>query len=111
VQNRVCGLGLGNISDDEETERGGGEEKMYAESTEMTRLSSYKTTTSPGVFMVVTYLVLAFVLTPLAVASGVHAFEILITLINLLACVVFFYKVFECQNVKINLKPLRAVGL
>jgi high-affinity Fe2+/Pb2+ permease len=84
---------------------------MYVESTEMTRLSNYKTTTSPGVFMVVTYLVLAFVLTPLAVASGVHAFEILITLINLLACVVFFYKVFECRNVKINLKPLRAVGL
>jgi len=87
------------------------EEKMYVESTEMTRLSSYKTTTSPGVFMVATYLVLAFVLTPIAVASGVHAFEIVITLINLMACVVFFYKVFECQNVKIDLSALKRVGL
>lgn len=77
----------------------------------MTKLSSYKTTTSPGVFLVGTYLLLAFVLTPLAVASGVHAFEIVITLINVLACVVFFYKVFECQNVKIDLKPLKRVGL
>jgi high-affinity Fe2+/Pb2+ permease len=76
-----------------------------------TKLSNFKHKTSPAVFLIATYLLLAFVLTPLAVVSGIQAFEIIVTLINILACVVFFYKIFECQNVMINLSPLKKVGL
>jgi high-affinity Fe2+/Pb2+ permease len=75
------------------------------------RLSNFKHKTSPAVFLIATYLLLAFVLTPLAVMSGIQAFEIIVTLINILACVVFFYKIFQCQNVHINLGPLRKFGL
>ena len=79
--------------------------------TTTTRLSNFKQKTSPAVFLIVTYLLLAFVLTPLAVMSGIQAFEIIVTLINILACVVFFYKIFQCKNVNINLAPLKKFGL